>query len=78
MRLLIASVAAFILTLGTAALRAADQLPQKFTNLQVFPKDVAGQDLIAAMKQFCLQNLYVLLEAGGRTLSRPMGKAVLF
>ncbi|HEY7475817.1 MAG TPA: hypothetical protein VH679_12445 [Vicinamibacterales bacterium] len=53
MRLLIASVAAFILTLGTAAFRAADQLPQKFTNLQVFPKDVAGQDLIAAMKQFC-------------------------
>jgi hypothetical protein len=53
MRLLIATVSAVDLTLASAGFRAADQLPQKFTNLQVFPKDITGQDLIAAMKQFC-------------------------
>lgn len=53
MRLLIASASAFVLTVAGVGFRAADQLPQKFTNLQVFPKDITGQNLVAAMKQFC-------------------------
>jgi hypothetical protein len=50
---MIASVSAFVLTFASVGFRAADQLPQKFTNLQVFPKDITLQNLIGAMKQFC-------------------------
>ena len=53
MRLLIASVSVFALALTSAGFRAADQLPQKFTNLKILPKDIAGRDLVGIMKQFC-------------------------
>ncbi len=53
MRLLTASVSIFALAFASVGFRASDQLPQKFTNLQVFPKDITGQNLVAAMKQFC-------------------------
>ena len=44
-------VLAGALALATATgVRA--QVPQKFTNLQVFPKDVSGADLVNAMKGF--------------------------
>jgi hypothetical protein len=52
MRLLIASVSMFTLSLATVSLRSADQLPQKFTNLKVLPADMAPRDLINVMKQF--------------------------
>lgn len=31
---------------------AADQIPQKFTNLQVLPKNISHPDLVATMKGF--------------------------
>ena len=52
MRLLIASISGFTLSLATVSLRSADQLPQKFTNLKVLPADIAQRDLINVMKQF--------------------------
>lgn len=36
-----------------AAGRAPTQIPQQFTNLQVFPPDISRQDLVAQMRQFC-------------------------
>jgi len=43
------SVVVFVLV---AAARPAAQFPPKFTNLQVFPKDVAPADLVNTMKGF--------------------------
>ena len=42
---------AILLLAGASSARTA-QLPSKFTNLQVFPKDVSGADLVNAMKGF--------------------------
>ena len=43
-----------LLTWGTglALTAAAGQIPQKFTNLQVLPKNISGSDLVATMKGF--------------------------
>lgn len=43
--------AALLLAGGTAAMA---QIPDEFTNLQVFPKDVGKQDLIIAMRNFSM------------------------
>ena len=43
---------AILLLAGASSARTAQQLPSKFTNLQVFPKDVSGADLVNAMKGF--------------------------
>jgi hypothetical protein len=53
MRFLTASVTVFALGFTSAAFRAPEQLPQKFTNLSVLPKDIAPRDLVDIMKQFC-------------------------
>jgi hypothetical protein len=53
MRLLTAVVAVFAFAFTSAAFRASEQLPQKFTNLSVLPKDIAARDLVDIMKQFC-------------------------
>jgi hypothetical protein len=42
---------AILLLAGAASARTA-QLPQKFTNLQVVPKDISQADLVNAMKGF--------------------------
>jgi hypothetical protein len=43
---------AILLLAGASSARTAQQLPSKFTNLQVLPKDVSGADLVNAMKGF--------------------------
>lgn len=53
MRLLIASAAIFTLAFVSAGFRTPDQLPQKFTNLKILPKDITPLDLVSIMKQFC-------------------------
>jgi hypothetical protein len=40
------------LLVSIPAARAGAQVPEKFTNLKVFPKDVAKQDLVGAMREF--------------------------
>lgn len=42
---------AIFLLAGASSARTA-QLPSKFTNLQVLPKDISGADLVNAMKGF--------------------------
>ena len=42
---------AILLLAGASSARTA-QLPAKFTNLQVLPKDISGADLVNAMKGF--------------------------
>jgi thioredoxin reductase len=41
-----------ILLLAGASSARTTQLPSKFTNLQVVPKDISGADLVNAMKGF--------------------------
>lgn len=53
MRLLTASAAIFAIAFACAGFRAPAQLPQKFTNLKILPKDIAPRDLVNVMKQFC-------------------------
>jgi tetratricopeptide (TPR) repeat protein len=43
--------AALLLTAGSAALA---QIPDEFTNLQVFPKNTGKQDLVVAMRNFSM------------------------
>jgi len=45
---LFASMILFFATLGNA------QIPDKFENLQVFPKEISKQDLIGNMKSFAM------------------------
>lgn len=40
------------LFLALPARRSGAQVPEKFTNLQVFPKDIAKADLVGAMRDF--------------------------
>ena len=49
-RIVIGLVAVLLLA-GAASARTA-QLPSKFTNLQVLPKDISGADLVNMMKGF--------------------------
>jgi hypothetical protein len=50
-RLCIAAACVLAAGLSSAA-RTSDQLPQKFTNLQVLPKNIAPAELVATMKGF--------------------------
>ena len=43
---------AILLLAGVTSARTAQQLPSKFTNLQVLPKDISGTDLVNTMKGF--------------------------
>ena len=45
------ALGAVLLLAGAASARTA-QLPSKFTNLQVLPKDISGADLVNMMKGF--------------------------
>jgi tetratricopeptide (TPR) repeat protein len=42
-----------VLTLALAPLAARGQVPDKFTNLKFFPKDISRADLVEAMRGFC-------------------------
>jgi hypothetical protein len=53
MRIIAMSGLCLLASVGFVAARGADQIPAQFTNLQVFPKDIARAELINAMKQFC-------------------------
>ena len=53
MRLLTASATIFAIAFAGAGFRAPAQLPQKFTNLSVLPKDIPARNLVEIMKQFC-------------------------
>lgn len=53
MRLLTVSVTVFALAFSSVGFRAADQLPQKFTNLKILPTEISPRDLVGIMKQFC-------------------------
>lgn len=48
-------LAAAAILIALAAVRAAAQIPEKFTNLQVLPKDITRQNLVPIMRGFALQ-----------------------
>jgi hypothetical protein len=54
MRLLITIAACTLLTTGVVAARRAPapQIPNKFTNLQILPKDISQPNMVAIMKSF--------------------------
>ena len=52
MRLVFVATAVLAATIGAVTTRTPDQLPQSFTNLQVFSKDVSRAALVEAMKSF--------------------------
>ncbi len=54
MRLVIIGASVFAATIGVAAHRAPAQLPQKYTNLQVLPKDIAQKSLVDVMRSFAI------------------------
>jgi len=54
MRLVTVACCVLVATISVVARRASGQLPQKFTNLQVLPKDIAPKALVDVMRSFAL------------------------
>src|SRR5262245_15421245 len=52
MRVLVVAAALLVCAIVSVSADRSAQLPQKFTNLQVFPKDASGAALVEAMKFF--------------------------
>ena len=52
MRSIVVAAMMLISAIGVASARTPPQLPQSFSNLQIFPKDVSRQALVEAMKTF--------------------------
>jgi hypothetical protein len=54
MRLVTVACCVLVATIGVVARRASGQLPEKFTNLQVLPKDIAPKALVEVMRSFAI------------------------
>jgi hypothetical protein len=55
MRLVTIGCCVLAATISVAARRAPGQLPEKFTNLQVLPKDITPKALVDVMKSFAIE-----------------------
>lgn len=54
MRFMIIGACVFAATIGVAARRPPAQIPQKYTNLQVLPKDITPKALVDQMRSFAI------------------------
>jgi hypothetical protein len=55
MRLVMVGCCVFVTAISVVARRAPGQLPEKYTNLQVLPKDIAPKALVDVMRSFAIE-----------------------
>lgn len=55
MRFVLIGACVLAVTVGAAAGHTPGQLPQKYTNLQVLPKDITPKALVGAMRSFAIE-----------------------
>lgn len=55
LRLVMVGCCVLVTSIGVVARRTPGQLPDKFTNLQVLPKDIAPKALVDVMRSFAIE-----------------------